>query len=78
MQNEFDFLREKEEFQQKESQSIDILSAPSIDARLADLKDSMRLFDYKLDVIYYLLNDSIGWLTTCMKGMRQDIARMQT
>ncbi|KAF3509457.1 hypothetical protein F2Q69_00006605 [Brassica cretica] len=35
-------------------------------------------FQMKLDSVYYLLNDSISWLTTCMKEMRQDIARMQT
>ncbi|WZZ87421.1 hypothetical protein YC2023_116000 [Brassica napus] len=31
----------------------------------------------KLDGVYYPLNDSISWLTTCMEEMRQDIARIQ-
>ncbi|KAF3492583.1 hypothetical protein DY000_02053645 [Brassica cretica] len=35
-------------------------------------------FQMKLDGIYYPLNDSISWLTTCMDEMRQDIARIQT
>ncbi|KAF2616405.1 hypothetical protein F2Q68_00039617 [Brassica cretica] len=35
-------------------------------------------FQMKLDGVYYPLNDSISWLTTCMEVMRQDIARMQT
>ncbi|KAF2589145.1 hypothetical protein F2Q70_00038782, partial [Brassica cretica] len=35
-------------------------------------------FQMKLDGVYYPLNDSISWLTTCMEEMRQDIARMQT
>ena len=35
-------------------------------------------FQIKLYGVYYPLNDSISWLTTCMEEMRQDIARMQT
>ncbi|KAF2570171.1 hypothetical protein F2Q70_00004159 [Brassica cretica] len=31
----------------------------------------------KLDGVYYALNDSISWLTTCMEEMKQDIARIQ-
>ena len=31
----------------------------------------------KLDGVYYPLNDSISWLTTCMEEMRQYIARIQ-
>ena len=31
----------------------------------------------KLDGVYYPLNDSISWITTCMEEMRQDIARIQ-
>ncbi|KAF2554472.1 hypothetical protein F2Q68_00015571 [Brassica cretica] len=34
-------------------------------------------FEMKLDGVYYPLNDSISWLTTCMEEMRQDIVRMQ-
>ncbi|KAF3593573.1 hypothetical protein DY000_02022836 [Brassica cretica] len=34
-------------------------------------------FQMKLDEVYYPLNDSISWLTTCMEEMRQDIARIQ-
>ncbi|KAF3497939.1 hypothetical protein DY000_02052430 [Brassica cretica] len=34
-------------------------------------------FQMKLDGVYHPLNDSIGWLTTCMEKMRQDIARIQ-
>ncbi|KAF2571257.1 hypothetical protein F2Q70_00002174 [Brassica cretica] len=34
-------------------------------------------FEMKLDGVYHPLNDSIGWLTTCMEEMRQDIARIQ-
>ncbi|KAF2537198.1 hypothetical protein F2Q68_00020685 [Brassica cretica] len=32
----------------------------------------------KFDGVYYLLNDSISWLTTCMEEMRQDIVKTQT
>ncbi|KAF2599394.1 hypothetical protein F2Q68_00011226 [Brassica cretica] len=32
----------------------------------------------KLDGVYYPLNDSVSWLTTCMEEMRQDISRIQT
>ncbi|KAF3598852.1 hypothetical protein F2Q69_00035949 [Brassica cretica] len=35
-------------------------------------------FQMKLDGVYYLLNDNISWLTTCLEEMRQDIATMQT
>ncbi|KAF3510327.1 hypothetical protein F2Q69_00006315 [Brassica cretica] len=31
----------------------------------------------KLDVVYHPLNHCIGWLTTCMEEMRQDIAKIQ-
>ncbi|KAF3513131.1 hypothetical protein F2Q69_00005725 [Brassica cretica] len=34
-------------------------------------------FQMKLDGVYYPLNDSISWLTTCMEEMRQDIARIR-
>ncbi|KAF3555390.1 hypothetical protein F2Q69_00012975 [Brassica cretica] len=34
-------------------------------------------FQMKLDGVYHPLNDSIGWLTTCMEEMRQDITRIQ-
>ncbi|KAF3585896.1 hypothetical protein F2Q69_00027886 [Brassica cretica] len=34
-------------------------------------------FQIKLDGVYYALNDSISWLTTCMEEMRQNIARIQ-
>ncbi|KAF3593580.1 hypothetical protein DY000_02020475 [Brassica cretica] len=34
-------------------------------------------FQMKLDGVYYPLNDSINWLTTCMEEMKQDIARIQ-
>ncbi|KAF2575510.1 hypothetical protein F2Q70_00002148 [Brassica cretica] len=34
-------------------------------------------FQMKLDGVYYPLNDSISWLTTCMEEMRQYIARIQ-
>ncbi|KAF3530450.1 hypothetical protein DY000_02041626 [Brassica cretica] len=34
-------------------------------------------FQMKLDGVYHPLNDSIGWLTTCMEEMRQDMARIQ-
>ncbi|KAF2613337.1 hypothetical protein F2Q70_00012072 [Brassica cretica] len=34
-------------------------------------------FHMKLDGVYYPLNDSINWLTTCMEEMRQDIAIIQ-
>ncbi|KAF3563124.1 hypothetical protein DY000_02013577 [Brassica cretica] len=36
-----------------------------------------KYFQMKLDGVYYPLNDSISWLTTCMEEMRQDIARIQ-
>ncbi|KAF3585362.1 hypothetical protein F2Q69_00030585 [Brassica cretica] len=35
-------------------------------------------FQMKFDGVYYPLNDSISWLTTCMEDMRQDIAKIQT
>ncbi|KAF2620133.1 hypothetical protein F2Q68_00039198 [Brassica cretica] len=35
-------------------------------------------FQMKLDGVYYPLNDSISWLTTCMEEMRQEIAKIQT
>ncbi|KAF3605933.1 hypothetical protein DY000_02049243 [Brassica cretica] len=35
-----------------------------------------RDFHMKLDGVYYPLNDSISWLTTCMEEMRQDIAKI--
>ncbi|KAF3583618.1 hypothetical protein F2Q69_00027041 [Brassica cretica] len=34
-------------------------------------------FQMKLDGVYYPLNDSISWLTTCMEEIQQDIARIQ-
>ncbi|KAF3540780.1 hypothetical protein F2Q69_00021681 [Brassica cretica] len=34
-------------------------------------------FQKKIDGVYYPLNDSISWLTTCMEEMQQDIARIQ-
>ncbi|KAF3567348.1 hypothetical protein DY000_02014341 [Brassica cretica] len=34
-------------------------------------------FQMKLDGVYYPLNDSISWLTTCMEEMNQEIARIQ-
>ncbi|KAF2569731.1 hypothetical protein F2Q68_00025597 [Brassica cretica] len=34
-------------------------------------------FQMKLDGVYHPLNDSIGWLITCMEEMRQDIAKIQ-
>ncbi|KAF3577847.1 hypothetical protein DY000_02029698 [Brassica cretica] len=34
-------------------------------------------FQIKLDGVYYPLNDSISWLTTCMEEMKQDIAKLQ-
>ncbi|KAF2557504.1 hypothetical protein F2Q68_00017254 [Brassica cretica] len=34
-------------------------------------------FQMKLYGVYQPLNDGIGWLTTCMEEMRQDIARIQ-
>ncbi|KAF2566166.1 hypothetical protein F2Q68_00025206 [Brassica cretica] len=34
-------------------------------------------FQMKLDGIYYPLNESISWLTTCMEEMKQNIARIQ-
>ncbi|KAF3504932.1 hypothetical protein F2Q69_00042386 [Brassica cretica] len=34
-------------------------------------------FQMKLDGVYHPLKDSIGWVTTCMEEMRQDIAKIQ-
>ncbi|KAF3598262.1 hypothetical protein F2Q69_00035400 [Brassica cretica] len=34
-------------------------------------------FQMKLDGVYYPLNESISWLTTCMEEMKQDIAKIQ-
>ncbi|KAF2535466.1 hypothetical protein F2Q68_00020619 [Brassica cretica] len=33
-------------------------------------------FQMKLDGVYYPLNDSISWLTSCMEEMKKDIARI--
>ncbi|KAF3552733.1 hypothetical protein F2Q69_00012715 [Brassica cretica] len=38
---------------------------------------SKEALQMKLDGVYYPLNDSIGWLTTCMEEMKQDIAKIQ-
>ncbi|KAF3541094.1 hypothetical protein F2Q69_00020561 [Brassica cretica] len=35
-------------------------------------------FQMKPYGVYYPLNDSISWLTTCMKEMKQDITRIQS
>ncbi|KAF3541191.1 hypothetical protein F2Q69_00023317 [Brassica cretica] len=42
------------------------------------LEKNEGAFQMKLDGVYYPLNDSISWLTTCMEEMRQDITRIQT
>ena len=34
-------------------------------------------FQVKLGGVYYPVNDSSSWLTTCMEEMRQDIAKIQ-
>ncbi|KAF3534464.1 hypothetical protein DY000_02040352 [Brassica cretica] len=34
-------------------------------------------FQMKLDGVYYPLNDSLSWLTTCMEEMKQEITRIQ-
>ncbi|KAF3530185.1 hypothetical protein DY000_02040008 [Brassica cretica] len=39
--------------------------------------ENKEAFHMKLDGVYYPLNDSISWLTTCMEEMKQDIARIQ-
>ncbi|KAF2549153.1 hypothetical protein F2Q70_00021861 [Brassica cretica] len=36
-----------------------------------------EVFQMKLDGVNYPLNDRISWLTTCMKEMKQDIAKIQ-
>lgn len=73
MQREWDLLRKKDESRQKESQSIDMLSPPSIDARLADLEDSMKLFDYQLDGVYYPLNNSMERVTSRLDALQQEV-----
>ncbi|KAF3583562.1 hypothetical protein F2Q69_00029337 [Brassica cretica] len=40
-------------------------------------ENNKEAFQMKLDGVYYPLNDSISWLTTCMEEMKQDIARIQ-
>ena len=40
-------------------------------------KKNKEPFQMKLDGVYYPLNDSISWLTTCMEEMKQDIAKIQ-
>ncbi|KAF3598091.1 hypothetical protein DY000_02020980 [Brassica cretica] len=42
-----------------------------------DHERNKEAFQMKLDGVYYPLNDSISWLTTCMEEMKQDIARIQ-
>ncbi|KAF2551056.1 hypothetical protein F2Q68_00034528 [Brassica cretica] len=42
------------------------------------IDDQGHAREMKLDGVYYQLNDSISWLTTCMEEMRQDISRIQT
>ena len=39
------------------------------------IKDDFKM---KLDCVFYPLNDSISWLTTCMEEMKKYIATMQT
>ncbi|KAF3562199.1 hypothetical protein DY000_02014545 [Brassica cretica] len=41
------------------------------------LNMNKEAFKMKLDGVYYPLNDSISWQTTCMEEMKQDIARIQ-
>ncbi|KAF3600528.1 hypothetical protein F2Q69_00035100 [Brassica cretica] len=36
-----------------------------------------EVFQMKLDGVYYPLNDSISWMTTCMEEMKKDVARIQ-
>ncbi|KAF2575035.1 hypothetical protein F2Q70_00002759 [Brassica cretica] len=43
----------------------------------SELDRNKEVFQMKLDGVYYPLNDSISWLTTCMEEMKQDIARIQ-
>ena len=45
---------------------------------MESVKPKKRMNQMKLDGVYYPLNDSVSWLTTCMEEMRQDIARIQT
>ncbi|KAF3565759.1 hypothetical protein DY000_02015859 [Brassica cretica] len=40
-------------------------------------ENNKEAFQMKLDGVYYPLNDSIKWLTTCMEEMKKDIARIQ-
>ncbi|KAF3489519.1 hypothetical protein F2Q69_00053640 [Brassica cretica] len=42
-----------------------------------DQEKNKEDFQMKLDGVYYPLNDSISWLTTCMEEMRQDIAKIR-
>ncbi|KAF3486839.1 hypothetical protein F2Q69_00052482 [Brassica cretica] len=42
-----------------------------------DHERNKEAFQMKFDGVYYPLNDSISWLTTCMEEMKQDIARIQ-
>ncbi|KAF3557533.1 hypothetical protein F2Q69_00013921 [Brassica cretica] len=40
-------------------------------------KKDKEAFQMKLDGVYYPLNDSTSWLTTCMEEMKQNITRIQ-
>uniref|UniRef100_M4FHK3 Uncharacterized protein n=1 Tax=Brassica campestris TaxID=3711 RepID=M4FHK3_BRACM len=40
-------------------------------------ENNKEAFQMKLDGVSHPLNDSIGWLTTCLEEIRQDIARIQ-
>ncbi|KAG5384633.1 hypothetical protein IGI04_036103 [Brassica rapa subsp. trilocularis] len=40
-------------------------------------ENNKEAFQMKLDGVYHPLNDSIGWLTTCLEEIRQDITRIQ-
>ncbi|KAF3561212.1 hypothetical protein DY000_02015587 [Brassica cretica] len=46
--------------------------------RLLEHEKNKEAFQMKLDGVYYPLNDSISWLTTCMEEMKQDIAIIQS
>ncbi|KAF3608389.1 hypothetical protein DY000_02048625 [Brassica cretica] len=44
---------------------------------VGEQEKNKEVLQMKLDGVYYPLNDSTSWLTTCMEEMKQDIARIQ-
>lgn len=77
MQKEIDLLQRQNAIQPATSSSIDRRTPPSTDARLTSLKDMLQSFKYKLDGVYYLLNEHTDGLTTSLDALKQDVGTIQ-